>query len=368
MAETASAINSLPSVAQPRVGRMRRALYREDEIVPDWLRVLKWSFALIAAFTVYHAIEKFLAQAEHPFIYNPAEFSCRVVGLSHYTVGLIFLLSAKRMKRAAGWAWFTGLLAVGVLLCVFFYAFGADKNPVLQMLFFLYFITHGYRDMVFFYRPESSSPDEAERAQQKILKLTQVCLLLSLFFILSPLYLLYLSNRHKFYEPELQAKIDALMPYLKLFLIWGWPVLLLYLISLWRAVKRFPAGSVWSENRPVFLVLISASVLFLISPLLGVWTFHLLILTHFVGWYLYASRSLSAIPKQSHRSDGLWRWFRGSVKGFRTLHVGIAALFLALILISYLFPDRLAFLNIMVNSKAFYYWNLIHVTISFAPR
>lgn len=368
MAETASAISALPSLAPPQMSGIGKALYLEDEIIPDWLRVLKWSLALIAAFTVYHVIEKFAVQAAHPFIYNPAEFSCRVVGYSHYTVGLLFLLSAKRMKSAGGWAWFTGLLVVGILLCVAFYNFGADRNPVLQMLFFLYFIVHGFRDMVFFYRPLSASANEIERSQHKILNLTQACLLLSIFFILAPLYLVYLNSKPRFYEPELKSRINALMPYLKLLLIWGWPILLLCCVSLWRAVKRYPGGSVWSQNRPVFLVLISASLMFLVSPLLGVWTFHLLILSHFVGWYLFASRRLATLPKQSHWRDGTWKWFRGSVAGFRTLHVSLALLFLILILMSYLLPVKLTFLNIMVNSKAFYYWNLIHVTISFAPR
>lgn len=367
MAETAS-VATLPSLALPQMSRVGKALYREDEIVPDWLNVLKWSFAVIAAFTVYHALEKFVLQPAEGFIYNPAEFSARVVGLSHYTVGLLFLLTAKRMKRVTGWTWFSGLLVIGILLCVLFYDFGADKNPVLQMLFFLYFIIHGYRDMVFFYRPPSAFPDETERSQHRILRLTQACLLLSLFFILVPLYLVYINNRHKYYEPELKSRIDALMPYLKLFLICGWPILLYCCIRLWRAVRSYPGGNVWSDNRPVFLVLISASLLFLVSPILGVWTFHLLILTHFVGWYLYASRRMAALPKQSHWRDGLWRWFRGSVAGFRTLHVSVAVLFFMLILISYLFPDKLISLNLIVNSKAFYYWNLIHVTISFAPR
>lgn len=368
MAQTASAAITLPAATVPQARPARRSLYREDEIIPDWVRVLKWSLALLATFTLYHVFEKFVLHAARPFIYNPAEFSCRVVGLSHYTVGLLFLLTGRRMKSPAGWAWFAGLLAVGVLLCVFFYNFGADKNPTLQMLFFLYFIVHGYRDMVFFYRPMSAAPDAAERARHRVLNLTQACLLLSLFFILVPLYLVYLNSRQKYYEPELKSRIDALLPYLKLFLVWGWPVLLACLVGLWRAVKSFPGGDVWSDSRPVFLVLISASVIFLVSPVLGVWTFHVLIMTHFVGWYLYASRGLAALPKQSRWKDGPWRWLRGSVAGFRTLHVGVAALFFVLILITHLFPGELPPLNLVVNSKAFYYWNLIHITISFAPR
>ncbi|MEP6743461.1 MAG: hypothetical protein ABJB61_13265 [bacterium] len=366
MAENVSTLASF-AAPPPVAPRLVKALYRENEIIPDWLRVLKWSLAIMAVFTAYHVIEKFIVHAPHPFIYNPAEFSCRVVGLSHYSVGLLFLLTAHRMRRASSLAWFVSLLVLGVMLCVFFYKFGADKNPVLQMLFFLYFIIHGYRDMVFFYRPLSATPGDIERLRHRILNLTQACLLLSLYFILVPLYLVYLNNRHKFYEPELKARIDLLMPYLKLTLLFGWPILLICFVKIWRAIRTFPGGQVWTDNRPIFLVLISASIIFLASPILGVWTFHLLILTHFVGWYLFASRRMSTLPTQSTWSDGLWKWIRGSVAGFQTLHVGVAVVFLALILISFLFPS-LTLLTVMVNSKAFYYWNLIHVTISFAPK
>src|SRR5215468_2825905 len=123
MAETNSAIVSLPSLVSSPVRQTGAALYRENEILPDWINVLKWSLVLIGAFTVYHSIEKFVVHASHPFIYNPAEFSCRVVGLSHYTIGLIFMLTARRMRKVAAWAWLAGLGAVGIMLCVFFYDF-----------------------------------------------------------------------------------------------------------------------------------------------------------------------------------------------------------------------------------------------------
>jgi hypothetical protein len=149
-------------------------------------------------------------------------------------------------------------------------------------------------------------------------------------------------------------------------LIWGWPILLVCCISLWRVVRRFPG--VLTYNRPVLFVLIFSSLIFLVSPLLGIWTYHLLVLSHFVGWFFYASRRLALLPKQSDWREGTWRWVRNSVSGFRMLHVSVAAMFFILILICYLFSDKPAFLNIIVNSKAFYYWTIIHVTISFAPR
>ena len=59
---------------------------------------------------------------------------------------------------------------------------------------------------------------------------------------------------------------------------------------------------------------------------------------------------------------------RRSVSGFQALHIGAAAILLVLILINhYVFASE-GILNLLFSSNAFYYWTVIHVTISFAPK
>jgi hypothetical protein len=189
-------------------------------------------------------------------------------------------------------------------------------------------------------------------------------------YVLVPVYLIYLTSKPRFYEPELRARINALMPYLEVVLLWSWPLLLFYLFRIWQLVKKYPGrtAGLWLAEKPVLLVLIYTSLIVVISPLVGPWTYNLVILGHFVGWYFYASKRLERLPHQSTLQDGLWQWFRGSVKGFQILHISVAVLFFVSILVAYLFPEQTRTFGSLVNSSAFYYWTVIHVTISFAPR
>lgn len=344
-------------------------LYQENEIVPDWLKVLKWCFIPILICVVFWAIETYILKLSPRMVYNPAEFPCRVFGYSHYFVGLLFMLSSRKMQRVDSWLWLLGLLAVSLGICAFFYQFGGEKNPVIVIAYFLFFMVHGFRDMVFFYhRPDDLPLQENLRAW--ILVLFQACLLLFLFYVLAPAYLLYLTIKPKTYTPELQAQINALMPYLYFALQWAWILLLAAVICMWQIVRKMPEGwrSVWAMDKAILLVLIYTSLIILASPVVGPWTYNLLILSHFVGWYFYASRRLETLPKQAALEDGLWKWFRGSVKGFQWLHLGAAAVFLILILINHFVLAKTGVLETLFNSTAFYYWTVIHVTISLAPR
>ena len=127
-------------------------------------------------------------------------------------------------------------------------------------------------------------------------------------------------------------------------------------------------GQFLAITRPVLWVLGLTTLIAMSSALLGGWTFFLIILSHFVVWYFYADRRLQRNPAPASLRDGVWKWLRGSSQGFRALHLGIAAVFLVLVAINhYAFREK-GLLNLAVGHEAFYYWTLIHVTISFAPK
>ena len=153
-------------------------------------------------------------------------------------------------------------------------------------------------------------------------------------------------------------------------LTWSWILLLLALFGFRHFLKKYPGGlgGFWSENKPILLVLIYTALIILASPLVGHWTYNLLILSHFVGWYFFAGRRLAAIPKPVTPQDGRWKWVRGSVGGFQRLHLGLAGVFFVILLVNhYLLPET-GFVSLLFNGSAFYYWTVIHVTISFAPK
>jgi hypothetical protein len=369
MAQTISAVTNYGAEASPARVLPNKTMYREDEVVANYFKVLKWCFIPIICFTAVWLFEIYILESARRFVPNPAEMASRIFGFSHYLVGLMFMMSSRKMRKLKGWLWFIGLLSVSVVISVFFYNFGGKANPVMVIFYFLFFMVHGYRDMVFFYKPSSDDP-ALERTRSRILVLIQACLLLALMYVLVPAYLFYRSLKPKAYSPELKSQIEALMPYLKVILGLSWLLLPILLLRLRRLLRRYPGGlpAFRAENKPILRVLLYSSLIILASPLLGPWVFSLLILSHFVGWYFYASRQLSTIPKQSGPGDGLWKWVRGSVAGFQWLHLGAAAVFFVVVFVNYFFLGDRGVVNTMFNANAFYYWTVIHVTISFAPR
>lgn len=368
MAQTVSEITAF-STETPPVERRNRPLYRQDEVISEFLKILKWCFIPIILFVLYWFAETYLFQAKRRLVPNPAEFPCRIFGFAHYAVGMMYMLSSKKMRKADGWLWFIGLLMVGILISIFFYSFGGKFNPVMVIFYFLFFMVHGFRDMVFFYSPSSENP-ALERTRSWLLTLFQTCILIALLYILVPVFFLYLAWRNKTYSPELQANIDALMPYLNGVLMFSWMLFLLALFGARHFLKKYPGGlnGFWRENRPILLVVIYTALIILASPLVGPWTYNLLILSHFVGWYFFASRRLQTLPKQATPQEGLWKWVRGSVGGFQRLHLGLAAVFFVVLLVNHYFLSETGFVSLLFGGSAFYYWTVIHVTISFAPK
>lgn len=162
MAQTISEINAFSSVTQPDK-QLNQALYGQDEVIGEFFKILKWCFIPIIFFLFYWSAETYVFQARNRLVPNPAEFPCRIFGFAHYAVGMMFMLSSKKMRKASGWLWFMGLLGVGVLIAVFFYNFGGKFNLVMVIFYFLFFMVHGFRDMVFISRRakirHSNAPD-----------------------------------------------------------------------------------------------------------------------------------------------------------------------------------------------------------------
>jgi hypothetical protein len=65
---------------------------------------------------------------------------------------------------------------------------------------------------------------------------------------------------------------------------------------------------------------------------------------------------------------GVWKWMRTTERGFTVLHLGMAAAVVLLIAISTYAFGKTGPLEALVGSKSFYYWTIIHVTLSFFPR
>ena len=90
-------------------------------------------------------------------------------------------------------------------------------------------------------------------------------------------------------------------------------------------------------------------------------------LGHFVGWYIFALYLIGKHPPKEPPKSW-FAWMRTTRKGFMTLHLGLAAIVTVLIAISVYGFGKEGILETIVGSRSFYYWTVLHVTLSFLPR
>jgi hypothetical protein len=304
---------------------------------------------------------------------NPAEISMRIFGLPHFMVGLFFMLTAKRMRTPSGWAWFFGLLAMGIFFAYVFGRCGGHRNPVMLIAFYFYFLIHGFRDEAFFYRSYGDCPAVDSKQTARVLLLLQVMLISLLFAFLMPTYLEFLNIKNKLpaNDPILNAFFPASIPFMKKFLTYLLPVMGVNVILSWRLARGYPGGwrAIWRDHHPLLMVFLISTGIVLGTLLVGPWTFNYVVLVHFVGWYLFAIRKLETVPPDKRASaNHPLAWMRTSVAGFRVLHLGLAVLVTVLIAISvYVFKNK-SWMDILIGGPSFYYWTVIHVSLSFYPR
>jgi hypothetical protein len=98
---------------------------------------------------------------------------------------------------------------------------------------------------------------------------------------------------------------------------------------------------------------------------------HSIVLLHVAAWWVFSSATLARFGKKGGPGElGLFGWMRRTQAGFQTLHVGLALLVL---LAAFLWVYRFGMadsspLAWIVKQEYFYYWTLMHVTVSFVPR
>lgn len=354
-------------------------------------RTLAWTFAAIAACGVGYLIEKYIVMQQlgwiddslHRMFKNPAELPMRLFGLPHFVVGTLFLFSSRRMRERGAALWFSGLLLAGIGLCWLFQAFGQEKHvfgdgrvefkfhPLAVLLFYFYFLIHGFRDEAFFYRAYGEMPKEQAETHKRIMTLLQVLLLGLVMALGIPAYALYgqLFRPDEFRDDSLASIFPAQWPYAWRFFSLLAPVVVFGGLALWRIAKVFPDGlrGLWRVHFPIMFVFSASTGIVLLSLVSGPWTFNAVVLMHFVGWYIFARVSMQRRPA-AQPPTGVWQWMRQTKRGFTVLHIGLAVAVTLLVAVSVYVFGKSGPLELIVGSKSFYYWTILHVTLSFFPR
>ncbi len=357
------------------------AIRAKSLTLTNHLRTLAWTLAGVGVCLVLNGVEKYFeryvavprgwipTETAHRMFKNPAEISMRLFGFPHFIVGVLFLLTSRRMKGAKSLTELAGLSVLGVGICWVFHRVGGDANPLAVLMFYFYFLVHGFRDEVFFYKSYGEMPAEAAATHQRVMWVLQALLLGFMLALLLPLTVLYGEYKKNYSHPALQAIFPASWPYTVRFLSTIVPMLIIGAIAMWRISRVFPDGlrGLWRVHRPILIVFITLASIIVLPMWAGGWTFQVAILLHFVGWYIFAMYRLRQFPPKQP-PHGLWHWMRTTPRGFAVLHLGLAAVAVIVVGINVYHFGQTGWLNEIVGRQNFYYWTIIHVTLSFFPR
>lgn len=357
----------------------------QSRTIRQYLQTLFWTFAAIGFCAICYAIEKYLfrdalgviTESTYRLFKNPAELPMRLFGQPHIIIGTLFLFTSKRMNTRHAWPILLGLTALGIGGCVAFYEFGTqynkagelDYNALALLVFYFYFLIHGFRDEAFFYRAYGEMPKDAAISHARIMTTLQILMLGLLISLAIPAYVLYGEIKPKFSHPLLQQIFPSSWPYTLRFASTFVPMLLVATVVVLRIARRFDGGlaGLWRVHRPILVVFLGSTGIILLALFSGPWTFNAVVLMHFVGWYLFGRHSLASRPP-AEPPRTLWKWMRTTRTGFTVLHLGLAAVFVALSVVSTYAFGKTGVLEAIVGTKSFYFWTIMHVTLSFFPR
>ena len=342
-----------------------------------WGQTILWTVIGMQVCFVFYCVEKYgfhMKELRLPRVFfNPAEIAMRIFGLPHFIVGLFFMFSSRRMRSVKGWLWFFGLLAMGIGFAFAFGNLGGHRNPVMLIAFYFYFLIHGFRDESYFYQNYGDCPETHPRANKRVFMGLQVMLLCLLFAFLMPTYLQYLKFKGKL--PVDDAVLNLFFPasasFLIKFVVYLAPAIAISAVLWWALNRGYPGGwkRIWQDHRPILTVFLLLTAIIFATLLVGPWTFNVVVLAHFVGWYLFALRKLDKIPSDKRAQPSRpMAWMRTTQAGFKFLHLGLAVVVTVLILISVYVYQEKSVLDVFVSGPSFYYWTVIHVSLSFYPR
>ena len=351
----------------------------------QYLQTLAWTFGAILFCLLCYAIEKYLfrdvlhwiSDTRYRMFKNPAELPMRLFGLPHFIVGLAFMLSSKRMRGVQSVGWLVGLTGLGILFCWLFYQYGTfvheneiDFSPLALLVFYFYFLIHGFRDEAFFYRAYGEMPKNEAKTHTQIMVVLQMLMLGLLVSLAIPAYILFGEFYPKFQHPLLAEMFPASWPYVARFAATFLPMVAIAIFALRQIGRKFPNGlrGLWNVHEPILRVFIIATCIILVALVSGPWTFNAVVLMHFVAWYIFGRRSLAKRPPAEPPTKWSWTWMRTTVAGFTFLHIGLTVIVVVLVGISTYAFGKAGPLEMIVGSKVFYYWTIMHVTLSFFPR
>ena len=356
-------------------GAPRWATLAQSTTFRNWRATLLWTIAAVLFAQIFYPFDRygFALDGARPrsyrmFIY-PSEIPMRVFGIPHFLIALAFTLTSSRMRVRRNWFRFAGLAIASALLCALFLDAGAQRNALAIFLFYAYFIVHQFRDDTYFYEAYGEVPSEARRSHERILTRLRWLSLAVLFAIAWPVYTTLGVQDFATGDSILSVAYPAAWSLGVRLAVTSVPAFAAVALVLRWIARTLPGGvpELWRVHRPMLVIQLASMAIILFALVGGTWAINLVVLMHFVGWYLFALYQLGQRPPATP-PDTIWKWMRTTRAGFMTLHLGLAAAVGIGIAVDVYGFGQQSWLYPIVGAHAFYYWTIAHVTLSFLPR
>lgn len=318
---------------------------------------------------------------ETRYIREASEAAMRYITIPHIVIGFLFLVSSPKNRTLRKRMWTTGLLLAGVGLCTIYWKGGAKTNLLLYSSVYLYFLIHELRDEAMFY----TVLGDAAPIQDKTVFNNMVRVLIGLIVfaigavvwapaVFGAYHAKVVADGSALASSSLAGStlFDGSLPLgLKLFISTA-PMLAAaagFIVALryFAAKQGYPSVRILiNTHAPLFRVMFGVTAVLGLAILLTSRPYSL-ILFHVIAWYIFAGFQFKRFPPKT-APKSLWLWMRTTVKGFKTLHIGMAVILMIIGLVWTLGFNQSDYLKWLLAPESFLYWTIMHITVSFVPR
>ncbi|MFQ5411047.1 MAG: hypothetical protein ACE5EC_02080 [Phycisphaerae bacterium] len=372
---TTSPILPLAEATTPRpMGITERNFYRS----------MIYSAIIVLVFWCAFKVERDVLMrrpGEIRYIREASEAAMRYITIPHILIGFLFMVTSLSNRTPRKRAWIVGLLLAGVGLCLLYWGGGAKTNLLLYSGVYLYFMVHELRDEAMFYSVLGDAapiPDgTAFRNMIRVLIGLIVASVGAIAWALAPFGIYYrkivaegsaLSDaswaHSTLFDGSLPVVSKLTLALVPLAALVGAYVATLRHFSIKMGYPRVKV-LVYS-HAPLFRVMAGVTAVLGLSLLITERAYSL-ILFHVVAWYVFAACQFARRPPKL-TPKGAWLWMRTTVRGFKTLHIGMVVVLMALGLVWTLALGQTPALGWLLRPESFLYWTIIHITVSFVPR
>ncbi len=316
---------------------------------------------VVGAGGVIYLVETFALGLRHRFVENPAEAMVRAFGIAHFGIGWLFLISSPRLRCRPALARVAVLTILGAAWCVFSWANGGLKNPLLLLTFYAYFLVHEIRDEANLFVAYGDAPDDP--ARDVFLRRLGTTVALALMTVFALIYMFHGRVQEKL--ERIVAEPDRWLPLL------GGGLLVGCLASAWTTWSwQRRHGIALRDFAPLLAVYATIGSILAVGSLLGSVGFNLIVLIHVMAWLVFVRHRLAStghapLQRRGVGVAGLWTWLRTTPAGLVTLHLVAAGIVLVLMALRVHLWQRAGLVSELFATSSFQYWTIMHITIAF---